>query len=92
MDAPRKPNFFKVYFWTVEMFSLALVINFWFLLFSGSIWGTKFRYQYLFDGSLPVIGLQFITAMCCWQQYRRHAILGFAVCLAWLVWAALPRV
>jgi len=92
MDTPRHFDFFRIWRWTLGLFSLALVACYWGLLFSDSIWGTKFRYHYLFQGSLPVMVLVFVTAILCWRQHRRHAVLGFIVCLAWLVWAALPRV
>jgi hypothetical protein len=91
MNAPRKLDFFRLWRWTITIFSLVLVGSYWALLFSSSIWGTKFRYDYLFRGSLPVIVLLFLTVLMSFRRRRRYAAFSFAICIAWLVWAALPR-
>ena len=92
MDTIRRFDLFGLWRWTLELFALVLVACYWGLLFSDSVWGTKFRYHYLLQGSLPVMGLLLITASLCWRQHRRHGALGFIICLAWLIWAALPRI
>jgi drug/metabolite transporter (DMT)-like permease len=91
MNEPRNLDFFKLWRWTIAIFSFVLVNCYWALLFSSSIWGTKFRYAYLFRGSLPVIALLFLTVLLSLRRRRRYAAFGFAICIAWLVWAALPR-
>jgi hypothetical protein len=84
-------RWFRIFFLTVECFGLILVLTYWILPFTGSIWGTKFRYQYLFDGSAPIMMLMLVCALLTWRRYRKHALVQFAVLLAWVVWAALPR-
>ena len=68
---------FRVCFRTVEYLGILLVAAFWLFLFTGSAWGDKFHYHYLFD----------VT----WRRYRRGSLLHVAVLFGWAVWAALPR-
>ena len=82
---------FRVCFRTVEFFAAVLVAALWVLLFSGSAWGDKFHYHYLFDVSLPVMIVVCISGLLTWQRYRKHALLQFGVAFAWGIWAALPR-
>ena len=84
-------RWFRIFFLTVEAFSLMLVLIYWILPFTGSVWGTKFHYQYLFDGSDPIMMLVLVCGLLTWRQYRKHALMLFGVLLAWAVWAALPR-
>ncbi len=82
---------FRICFRTVELSGVLLVAAFWLLLFSGSAWGDKFHYQYLFDVSLPVMVIVGVSGLLTWTRYRKHALVQFTVVLAWGVWAALPR-
>ena len=91
MNASRKLDFFNLWRWTITIFSFVLVSSYWALLFSPSVWGTKFRYDYLFRGSLPVIALLFLTVLISLRRSRRYAAFSFCICIAWVVWAALPR-
>lgn len=79
---------FRVCFRTVELFGVVLVAAFWILLFSGSAWGDKFHYQYLFDVSLPVMVIVVVSGVLTWRRYRKHALVHFTVVFAWAVWAA----
>lgn len=82
---------FRICFQTVESFTAMLVAAFWILLFSGSTWGDKFHYDYLFDVSFPIMIVVSVAGLLTWRCYRRHALLLFSLVLAWAVWAALPR-
>jgi hypothetical protein len=84
-------RFFRVCFGTVELFAVVLVAALWILLFSGSAWGDKVHYQFLFDASLPVMIVICISGVLTWRGYWKHALLQFAAVLAWGIWAALPR-
>ena len=91
MNGPSNLDYFKLWRWTIAIFSFVLVGSYWALLFSSSIWGNKFRYYYFFQGSRPVIALLSITALMSLKRRRRYAAFGLAICVAWLIWAALPR-
>ena len=82
---------FRICFLTVEFFSLIMVAVFWVLQFTSSVWGDRFHFHYLFDVSEPVIIIVAITGLLTWQQYRKHALIQFAVAVAWVIWVALPR-
>jgi len=82
---------FRVCFRTVEWFAVLLVAVFWLFLFTGSAWGDKFHYQYLFDVSLPVMLVVGVSAFLTWRRYRRDLLIHIAVLIGWAVWAALPR-
>ena len=82
---------FRICFQTVEYFAALLVAAFWILLFSGSSWGDKFHYSYLFDVSLPVMIVVVVSGFLTWRRYRGHALVLFSLVLTWGVWAALPR-
>ena len=82
---------FRLGFQTVECFSVLLVAVYWILPFTGSVWGDKFHFSYLFDVSIPVMIIVGVSGLLTWGRYRGHAIVHFAVLLAWAVWAALPR-
>jgi hypothetical protein len=81
---------FQVCFRTVEYFGI-LVAAFWLFLFTGSAWGDKFHYHYLFDVSVPVMIVVGASAFLTWRRYRRDSLRHLAVLIAWVVWAALPR-
>lgn len=91
MNTPRRCDLASVWRWTLEMFSIVMVVCYWSLTFSGSIWGSGLRYRELFDGSFPVIGLLFVTSVYSWKKHRWHAFFGLVIFGAWFVWAALPR-
>jgi hypothetical protein len=91
MSAPKEFNFFRLWRWTLELYSLALVTFYWMLLFTGSEMGSKFHYNVLFDGSLTVMVLLMITAVLSLRRHKWHACVSFVIFLLWLVWAALPR-
>ncbi len=82
---------FLVCFRTVEYFGMLLVSSFWLLLFTGSDWGDKFHYQYLFDGRVPVMIVVSLSAFLTWRRHRRDSLWHVAVLLWWAIWAALPR-
>jgi len=82
---------FCVCFRTVEYFGILLVAAFWLFLFTGSAWGDKFHYHYLFDVSVPVMIVIAVSAFLTWRRYRRDSLLQFEVLIGWAVWAALPR-
>jgi hypothetical protein len=82
---------FRICFRTVEYFGTLLVGVFWFFLFTGSVWGDKFHYHYLFDVSVPVMVVVSVSAILTWRRYRRDFLLQVAVLFGWAVWAALPR-
>jgi hypothetical protein len=82
---------FRVCFWTVEYFGILLVAAFWLLLSTGSAWGDKFHYDYLFDSSVPVMIVVGLSAFLTWRRYRRDSLLHIAVLIGWAVWVALPR-
>jgi len=82
---------FRVCFRTVEYFCVLLVSAFWLLLVTGSIWGDKFHYQYLFDVSVPVMIVVCVSGFLTWRRYPKDSLLHAAVLVGWAVWAALPR-
>ena len=82
---------FRACFRTVEYFGTVLVAGFWLMLFTGSAWGDKFHYQYLFDVSTPVMIVVGASSLLTWRRYRRDSLLHLAVLTAWAIWAALPR-
>lgn len=84
-------HLFRVCFQTVEYFGLLLVVLFWILLFTGSAWGDKFHFGYLFDVSVPVMVIVGVSGLLTWRHHRKHALVHFVVLFAWGVWAALPR-
>ena len=89
----RKFNFFWLWRWTVELFSLVMVISFWNI--PKGMWvgdGLFFWWYYFVDASIPVIVLLFVTAIFCWRSHRRHAVFGLVLCLFWLIWVLLPRI
>ena len=84
-------HLFRVFFQTVEYFSLLLVVLLWILLFTGSGWGDKFHFDYLFDVSTPVMVIVVVSGLLTWRHYRKHAIVHFVVLFAWGVRVTLPR-
>ena len=82
---------FRVCFRTVEYFGIVLVAAFWLFLFSGSAWGDKFHYHYLFDVSVPVMVVVSASAFLIRKRYRKDFLLHVAVLFGWAVWATLPR-
>jgi len=82
---------FRVCFRTVEYFGILLVVAFWLCLFTGSAWGDKFHYHYLFDVSVPVMIVVSVSAFLTWRRYRKDSLLHIAVLIGWAIWAALPR-
>ena len=82
---------FRVCFRTVEYFGILLVAAFWLFLFTGSAWGDKFHYHYLFDVSAPVMLVVGVSAVLTWRRYRRDFLLHVAVLCGWAIWAVLPR-
>jgi hypothetical protein len=95
-DAMSEPSnngerMFRVCFRTVEFFGILLVGAFWLFLFTGSVWGDKFHYRYLFDVSVPVMMIVSVSAILTWRRYRKDSLLQVAVLFGWAIWAALPR-
>lgn len=86
-----KTRTLHLWLWTLEAFSFALVLACWVLLFSGHTWGSKLGYPFVFAGSFPTMALLFVTAVFSLRRQRGHAIFCFAIFLAWLAWALLPR-
>jgi hypothetical protein len=82
---------FRVCFRTVEYFGILMVAVFWLFLFTGSAWGDKFHYHYLFDVSVPVMVAVSVSAVLTWRRYRRDSFLHVVVLFGWAIWAALPR-
>ena len=76
---------------TIEYFGVVLVAAYWLFLVTGSTWGDKFHYSYLFDVSIPVMVIVGVAGLLAWRRYRKHAFIDFSVVVAWTVWAALPR-
>ncbi len=77
---------------TLEYFGVLLVAAYWLFLVTGSIWGDKFHYSYLFDVSIPVMVVVSISGLLAWQRDRKHAFVVLAVVIAWAIWVALPRI
>ncbi len=71
---------------------MVLVAVYWLLVITGARWGDKFHYSYLFDVSIPVMGMVGVGGLLSWRRNRSHAFVSVAVLLAWAVWAALPRI
>ncbi len=82
---------FRICFRTVEYFGILLVGAFWLFLFSGSAWGDKFHYHYLFDVSVPVMIVVCASGLLTWRRYRKDSLRHIAVLIGWTIWAALPR-
>ncbi len=82
---------FRVGFRTVEYFGIVLVAMFWVFLFTGSAWGDKFHYRYLFDVSVPVMIVVSISGILTWRRYRKDSLLHLATLVGWAIWAVLPR-
>ena len=80
---------FGVCFRTIELFGVLLVAAFWLFPFTGSSWGDKFQYRYLFEVSAPVMIVVSVSAFLTWRRHRRDSLLHFAVIMAWAIWAAL---
>jgi hypothetical protein len=91
MTAKRKFDFFQLWRWTVELFSLGLI----FVLFntpkSFTTPGYWFWFNDLRDVSSYVIALLFTTAILSWRRHRSHSIFGLILCALWLLWTELPR-
>ena len=81
----------RVRFRTVQYFGALLVAGFWILPFTGSAWGDKFHYSYLFDVSVPVMVIVGVSGLLTWRRYRKDSLLHLAVLFGWPIWAALPR-
>jgi hypothetical protein len=91
LSSTNDGRLFRLCCGTVEYFGVLLVTAYWLLLFTGSNWGDKFHYHYLFDVSIPVMIVIGVSGVLAWGRYRRHALVHLAVLLAWGVWAAVPR-
>ncbi len=50
------------------------------------------RFDYFYHGGVAPVVVLFIASFFVWRVRRRSAILGFATCLFWTVWAAMPRI
>jgi hypothetical protein len=50
MDTPRQFDFFRVWRWTLEMFSLALIACYWGLLFTTAVICWRQYRQHAFPG------------------------------------------
>ncbi len=50
------------------------------------------RFDSFYQGGVVPVVVLFITSFFVWRVHRRSAILGFATCLFWTVWAAMPRI
>ena len=64
----------------------------WFLdlAFPGKL-ATQMRVRFFFDAGVISGALSVLSSFALWRSHRRLAIAGFATCLAWVVWTALPR-
>ena len=91
MSTNRKFEFSRLWRWTIEMYSFCRSVYIWMALIIPSDWGSKYRYDRLYTGSLPAIVLLLVTAVICWKRHREHSMFGFAICALWAIWAALPR-
>jgi hypothetical protein len=56
----------------------------------GKPWQT--RYDVFYEGSVSAVLVLFVSLFFVWRTRRRTAVFGFAICLFWAVWAALPRI
>jgi hypothetical protein len=91
-DLPTKEDsLLRLSLRTVEYFGAVLVVAYWLFLVTGSTWGDKFHYSYLFDVSIPVMVIVAVAGGGAWRRYRKHALIDLAVVVAWALWAALPR-
>ena len=90
---PSLQELLTVWFWTLLLFSGALVAACWSLLVIGGALPRHPKYydQILMEWSTPVILLLFATSFACRRTKRRLAVLGFFLCLVWLIYALLPR-
>ena len=68
-----------------------LVAVFWLLPWTGSDWGDKIHYPYLFDVSVPVMIIVAASGLLTWRRYCKDSLIHLAVLVGWAVWAALPR-
>ena len=50
------------------------------------------RYDYFYQGGVVPVVVLFVASFFVWRVRRRASILGFAACLFWAVWAAMPRI
>ena len=88
----NKNRLFRLSLRTVECFGVVLVVVYWLLVITGVRWGDKFHYCYLFHVSIPVMVMVGAGGLLSWGRSRNHSFVSFAVVLAWVVWAALPRI
>ena len=83
----------RVWFWTVEILALVLVALCW----SSAVvpaafpWNPQSVFSFLFDFSSGVVALLLVTTCILWWKHRNLAIGGLILCLAWMIWAELPR-
>jgi hypothetical protein len=89
----HKSEFFRLWRWTLELYSLGLIAVLWISPSGFSIPGLKTRLHWddLLDASSHVIILLFATALFSWKRHRGHSVFALILCGLWLVWTELPR-
>ncbi len=76
----------------IVSYFIAYTVLCWFLdfAFPGKL-ATQMRVRFFFDAGVISGVLALLSSFALWRSHRRLSIAGFAACLAWVVWTALPR-
>lgn len=78
---------------TIVCYFIAYTVLCWFLdfAFPGKL-ATQMRVRFFFDTGIISGVLALLCSFALWGSHRRLAITGFVACVAWVVWATLPRI
>jgi hypothetical protein len=89
--AVRKLELCGLWMWTVEVFSLILILVLWSYPRTLTVGGLTFWWRSMFDASIPVFASLSITVLLAWKRHKAHSVFGLALIVLWLIWRLLPR-
>jgi hypothetical protein len=89
---PKTQRIQRVASVTVVGYVVAFTALCWFLdlAFPGKL-ATHLRLRLFFDAGVAGGLLALVCSFTLWRSHRWLAVSGFAACLLWAIWSALPR-